>query len=63
MAEKIAANGATRRKMVRKQVYIHSYQEARLKAIALTSFAAARERSLPGAQRRWTRGDCSDKQR
>lgn len=34
MTEKSAANGATRRKMVRKQVYIYPHQEARLKAMA-----------------------------
>ena len=34
MTEKPIAAGATRRKMVRKQVYIYSHQEARLKAMA-----------------------------
>lgn len=34
MTEKPIATGATRRKMVRKQVYIFPHQEARLKAMA-----------------------------
>ena len=103
MTEMSAANGAARRRMVRKQVYIYPHQEARLKAMAmaqlvseadlirqavdaflgqpqtaainplppdetawqeiLTSFAAVRERSLPGAPHRWTREDYYDEQR
>lgn len=103
MTDKTSATGATRRKMVRKQVYIYPYQETRLKAMAvaqlvseadlirqavdaflgqpqtavskplppdeaawqeiLTSFAAVRERSLPGAPHRWTRDDYYDEQR
>ena len=103
MTEKPTATGATRRKMVRKQVYIYPHQEARLKAMAaaqfmseadlirqavdaflgqpqiaasnplppdeaawqevLASFAAVRERSLPGAPQRWTREDYYDEQR
>ena len=103
MTEKSPATGATRRKMVRKQVYIYPHQEARLKAMAvaqrvseadlirqavdaflgqpqtagskplppdeaawqeiLTSFAAVRERSLPGAPHRWTRDDYYEEQR
>ena len=103
MTEKPIATGATRRKMVRKQVYIYPHQEARLKAMAaaqlmseadlirqavdaylgqtqnaasnplpsdeaawqevLASFAAVRERPLPGAPHRWTREDYYDEQR
>jgi|SRR5690606_1503648 len=103
MTEMSAANGAARRRMVRKQVYIYPHQEARLKAMAmaqlvseadlirqavdaflgqpqtvainplpldeaawqevLASFAAVRERSLPGAPHRWTREDYYDEQR
>lgn len=100
MTDKTSATGATRRRMVRKQVYIYPHQEARLRAMAvaqlvseadlirqavdtflgqpqtavsnplpldeaawqeiLASFAAVRERSLPGAPHRWTREDYYD---
>lgn len=103
MTEKTKVVSATRRKMVRKQVYISPHQEARLKVMAvaqrvseadlirqavdaflaqpqtavsnplppdeaawqeiLTSFAAVRERSLPGTPHRWVREDYYDEQR
>lgn len=40
MTEKTSTTGATRRKMVRKQVYIYPHQEARLKAMAVAQLVS-----------------------
>lgn len=40
MTEKSPATGATRRRMVRKQIYIYPHQEARLKAMAVAQLVS-----------------------